>query len=333
MLAQRLGIDDFETLLRHPGDDLRHVHELAAREDVIFDEVAKAAAQTVRPERIVRDAVVQHEPARRQDPPDLAEILGKPRNPYMLEHADARDLVVERVLRQVEIVAQLDAHAATESACGDLAFHVLELVARQRDPGRVDAVHFGRPEQQRSPAAADVEEPLAGSKPKLAADVVELGCLRIVQSGPIGRKIGARVDHPPIEPEPIERVRYVVVVADVGAVAAPLVPPDAPARRERGAAMRDLADHALGDRGHAPRAAGEVDVLLHIGPRQRAQRRRRERLQPAPGASGDLDLGFGRQRNPAAVGQHQRHRQVAPGVTVGDDLLQRLSHQCARPPM
>ena len=34
--------------------------------------------------------------------------------------------------------------------------------------------------------------------------------------------------------------------------------------------------------------------------------------------------GVGRQRHAAAVGQHERHRQVAPAVAVGDDLLQRL---------
>ena len=75
----------------------------------------------VRAERVVRDPVVEHEPARLQDPLDLAEVLRKARDADVLEHADARDLVVEHVLGQVEVVAQLDAHAAGEPARGDLA--------------------------------------------------------------------------------------------------------------------------------------------------------------------------------------------------------------------
>ncbi len=80
------------------------------------------------------------------------------------------------------------------------------------------------------------------------------------------------------------------------------------------------------DGDHAARAAGEIDVVVHVGARECAHRRRRERLQPAPGAGEDLDLGFRRQRNAAAVGQDQRHGQVAPAVPVGDDLLQRFGH-------
>ena len=41
--------------------------ELPAGENVFLDEIADAAAEAVRFERVVRDAVVQHEPARLQD--------------------------------------------------------------------------------------------------------------------------------------------------------------------------------------------------------------------------------------------------------------------------
>ena len=78
------------------------------------------------------------------------------------------------------------------------------------------------------------------------------------------------------------------------------------------------------------RAAGEVDVVVDVGPRERAHRRRRQRLQAPPRAGEDFDLGLGRERDPAAVRQHQRHRQVAPAVTVGDDLLQWSRHDRVR---
>ena len=89
-------------------DDVR---ELAAREHVFLDEVADAAAEALCAERVVRDAVVQHEPAGLQDPADLAEIAREARDADVLEHADARDLVVRLVVGQVEVVEQLDLDA------------------------------------------------------------------------------------------------------------------------------------------------------------------------------------------------------------------------------
>ena len=120
MLAQRLGVDHFEALRRHALDHLRHVSELAAGEDVFVDEVADAAAEAVGAQRVVGDPVVQHEPPGLQNPPDLAEVPGKARDTHVLEHPDARDLVEERILGQVEVVAKLDLHAAFEPARGDL---------------------------------------------------------------------------------------------------------------------------------------------------------------------------------------------------------------------
>ncbi|MCY1550216.1 hypothetical protein D9M68_864520 [compost metagenome] len=55
------------------------------------------------------------------------------------------------------------------------------LVLRQRDAGGLHAVVLGRPEQQPAPAGADVEEALALAQHELAADVVELGFLRLRQ--------------------------------------------------------------------------------------------------------------------------------------------------------
>jgi hypothetical protein len=91
--------------------------------------------------------------------------------------------------------------------------------------------------------------------------------------------------------------------------------------------MGDVADHGIGNRERAPRTAREIDVVAHVGTGQGAHRRRRQRLQATPGTGQQLDVGVRRKRNPAAVGQHQSHREVAPAVPVRDDLLQRLGHR------
>jgi hypothetical protein len=72
---------------------------------------------------------------------------------------------------------------------------------------------------QPAPAAADVQQPLAGLQAQLAADVVQLALLRGVQVV-VGRlEVGARIDHAPVEPQRVEVVRDVVMVGDGRAVA------------------------------------------------------------------------------------------------------------------
>ena len=191
MLAQRLRIDDLESRVRHAADDPRHVRQFAAREHVFLDEVADAAAQLRGAKLVVRDPMVQHEPAGLENPMDLAEVAPEVAHAHMLEHADAGDLVVLHALGQVEIVAKLDVHAILEPARGDFGDDEVALILRQRDAGRLDAVMLRRPEDQATPAAADVEHPLAGRETKLAADVIELLLLRVVERVPFGAEVRA----------------------------------------------------------------------------------------------------------------------------------------------
>ena len=280
-----------------------------------------------RTQDVERDPVVQHEAARFEQAIDLAEVPAVATGPHVLEHPDARDLVVELALRQILVVDELDAHAVAEAARLDLARHVLELVLRQRDARRVDAVVLRRPEDQASPAAADVEERFARTKPELPADVVELSRLSVGERIALGGEVRARVNHPRIEPQPVERVRDIVVMRDVLAVAAVLVPERAPPRAQRLAAMGDRPDHRLGDVEDAPRPAGEVDLVAHVGTREPPELGRRQGPQRPPRADDDLDLGRRRQRNPATVGQHQSDGELATAVAIRDDLLERFGHR------
>ena len=67
----------------------------------------------------------------------------------------------------------------------DEPLHMRMLVARQRDAGCIHPVMFGRPQQQAAPARPNVQKPVARLQLQLAADVVELGLLRLGQ-GEVG---------------------------------------------------------------------------------------------------------------------------------------------------
>src|SRR5690348_5850336 len=81
------------------------------------------------------------------------------------------------------------------------------------------------PMEQAAPAAADVEEPFALPEAELAANMVELGLLRRVEVFLPGREVAAGIDHVAVEPEPVERVRDVVMVADRRGITALRVAP------------------------------------------------------------------------------------------------------------
>ncbi len=75
---------------------------------------------------------------------------------------------------------------------------------------------LGRVADESAPAAADIEEAIAGLQPQLAADHVELVELRAGEIVvPVGLKIRAGIDHLGVEEEPIEGVRHVVMIGDV----------------------------------------------------------------------------------------------------------------------
>ncbi len=90
-------------------------------------------------------------------------------------------LSYEPVLGQIEVVEEPHVDLAGQAQLGDLRAHVIELVLRQRDAARLDAVVLRGPEDQAAPAAADVEQGLAGLEHQLAADVIELLRLRLVE--------------------------------------------------------------------------------------------------------------------------------------------------------
>lgn len=137
----------------------------------------------------------------------------------MLEHAHRADLVERLAGCQRAVVEQLHVHAVLQPAFGDQPLHVAVLVVRERDARGRDAVVLRRPQQQRTPARADVQETLAGPQVELAADVVQLRFLGLGQRHLRIAEIGAGIDTPRIQPQAVEVVGDVVVELDLPGIA------------------------------------------------------------------------------------------------------------------
>ena len=247
----------------------------------------------------------------------------------MLEHADAGDLVVTAELGYVAIVLQPDFAAILQTEGGDAFFRIGVLVVGQRHADRVRAL-LRRADDQPAPAAADVEQAVAGPQENLAQDVVELVALRLVQRLVVAFPVRARVQHVLVEEQPVERVGDVVVVLDLLLVAGAAVREDAGEQPRLGsgevvlpgrvgqayADLEDVVDRAL-----------EVDVAFDIGRaevaergiEQRADGRRRLQPQQHVGLRTHLDALAGRQLD------HQRH--LPAGLRHDPALQLRIEHR------
>ncbi len=224
MLAPALRIVNFEAVALHRVGAAADMVELAAGEDVFHQsaELRAALAELLlgglhRP----RDGVMQIDAARFQKGPDVAKIAVAVVEPYMLEHADRRDLV-EFDAGQIAEVPQFDRDAVLQTEPLDLFRGEVELRLRQRHAMRAHAVVLCRMADQPAPAAADVEQRFARAEPQLAARHVELRDLgRGEVRFPIP-EIGAGIDHLRIEKERVEGVRDVIMKLHLRLVVAAL---------------------------------------------------------------------------------------------------------------
>ena len=134
-------------------------------------------------------------------------------DPDMLEHTDRSDFVITAFERR--IVAQLQRHAILQAEARDFFRGILELLLRQRHAMRRHTVVLRRMTYQRTPAAADVKQRVAGLQAQFAAGHVELVALRGCNIVAPVDKITAGIDHLGIEEERVERIGEVVVELDV----------------------------------------------------------------------------------------------------------------------
>ena len=134
---------------------------------------------------------------------------------------------------------------------------------------------------QRSPAAADVEQSLACAQVELPADQLELGVLRRIQRLVMAREVRARVRHAVVEPQGVEVVAHVVVGADCGHV---------PGRR---VTLSGQCGHPPG-RCRTPGGLGKLEAPAcgpaGVGGPKSAQVDRISRLDRAPDVALDLQI-------------------------------------------
>lgn len=140
--------------------------------------------------------------------------------PDVLAHLDGGHGVVRapglRPPRDVPVVDVQHLDELAEAACGDLLPYVRGLFGGEGDGGDADAVVLGRVQGQRTPAAADVQEPCAGPQSELAADQLQLVALRVggAVAGRVAGPVAAGVRHRLVEEQRVEGVGQVVVVTD-----------------------------------------------------------------------------------------------------------------------
>ena len=183
VLSERFGVARLEARLLHLGQDARERLELAVGEDEPPGEGLGVSLLLARAD----DAVVQQDAAGLQQLAQVGEVGRQLRRADVLDHPDARDLVVGAVVG-VPVVGEPDLDVVLEPRLAHARAREFGLRRRDRHADGADAVVGGGVDDERAPAAADVEQALAGLQVQLAADDVELAGLRGVERLVLGRR-------------------------------------------------------------------------------------------------------------------------------------------------
>ena len=118
----------------------------------------------------------------------------------VLDHADRGDRV-EALAGQLAPVLHADVDAVGDAGLLGARAGALGLRRRQRDAGDVDAVVDRGVHGEAAPAAADVEQALAGLEAELGAHELELGLLGLLERRGPAREDRAAVGHRLVEEE------------------------------------------------------------------------------------------------------------------------------------
>ena len=180
----------------------------------------------------------------------------------VLEHADARDAV--ELAFDVAIILQTDLDLVFEAGVLHALRREIELVLRQRDAHAPRAELLRRAHHERAPAAADVEQALAGLQLDLGEDVVDLLDLRGGEIFVAVLEVRARVDHVLVEPQLVELVRDIVVVLDGLLVRRLRVIEVASHARELARARHGASRERVADVDDVRQLAFDVDLALHV---------------------------------------------------------------------
>ena len=119
------------------------------------------------------------------------EILPEVRQADMFEHADRDDAV--ELAGDAAIVDELELHLVGDAHRGGLVAGVFELFLRQGDAQHFGARDLVEEARHAAPAAADVEDFLAGLEVQFRRDMGEFRLLRRLEAGLRRFEIGAAV--------------------------------------------------------------------------------------------------------------------------------------------
>jgi hypothetical protein len=100
--------------------------------------------------------VVQEQASGTEQPAQRPRVDAEVCGPDVLDHPDARDLV-ERPVVELAVVGHADLAPFVDTGVGGALARELRLRLRQRDPDRAHPVAPRRVDDERAPAAADVE--------------------------------------------------------------------------------------------------------------------------------------------------------------------------------
>ena len=201
----------------------------------------------------------------------------------MLQHAHRHEGVVLAADVAVVVLDELD--LSGEPLARRLLARVGDLLVRDVERAHPHPVVARHVQRQRAPAAARLHHPLAGPEAHLAAHVVHLRLLGLLQRRLAVLVVGAGVDHALVEPEPVEVVAQVVVVVDVLAGAAEGVLAGAGEAAEDRLLERraGLAVHgAIGPVEHVDQIALDLDASCAVAVPEAELRRADDGPQRAP---------------------------------------------------
>src|SRR3546814_544811 len=115
MRSQIFDIEVFKAAFRQAFQHMADMGELAARENILFDELTHAGAQFGVVHPACGNAVVHHQAARTDQAPELGKIAFQLGTPHMLEHAHRGNLVVGAGFVELTIIEQFHAYTARQS--------------------------------------------------------------------------------------------------------------------------------------------------------------------------------------------------------------------------
>ena len=131
----------------------------------------------------------------------------------MLEHADRDDAVV--LARSMTVILEQETDASRKTGLGDAPLGDAVLLLREGHAGHVDIGDSREIESEPAPSGADIEHPLARSKPEFRREVAFLVFLGLFQRVVVVGEVGARILPVLVEEEVVKRVRQVVMVGHV----------------------------------------------------------------------------------------------------------------------